>query len=30
MLANELSLIEGGKEQRDKYVERVDILEKVK
>lgn len=30
MLANELKLIEGGKEQRDKYIERVDILEKVK
>src|SRR5690625_1437379 len=30
MLANELKLIEGGKEQRDKYIERIDILEKVK
>ncbi len=30
MLANELKLIEGGKEQRDKYIERTDVLEKVK
>lgn len=30
MLASELKLIEGGKEQRDKYIERIDILEKVK
>ena len=30
MLANELKLIEGEKEQRDKYIERIDILEKVK
>lgn len=30
MLANELNLIEGGKEQRDKYIERIDILEKAK
>lgn len=30
MLANELKLIEGRKEQRDKYIERIDVLEKVK
>ncbi len=30
MLANELKLIEGEKEQRDKYIERTDVLEKVK
>ena len=30
MLANELKLIEGEKEQRDKYIERIDVLEKVK
>ncbi|HLR35062.1 MAG TPA: hypothetical protein VK071_06980 [Tissierellales bacterium] len=27
---DELKIIEGGKEQRDKYIERVDVLEKVK
>src|SRR5699024_11772913 len=30
MLTSELKLIEGGKEQRDKYIKRVDVLEKVK
>lgn len=30
MLASELKLIEGEKEERDKYIARIDILEKVK